>query len=140
MISKGGAIALGVLGIGGIFLMMQSTSGKLGFTDLVTLAQNAGFTGPNAYIAAAIALAESGGDPNVVGDKNITPGGSVGLWQINLKFHPEFDPGMLTDPQYNAKAAFSVYFAAGSSFSPWTTFKTGAYSVYIPPNTLGVNA
>jgi hypothetical protein len=134
------ALALIILVLGGGTILMAS-GGKLGYSDILTLALNAGFTGQDAVTATAIALAESSGDPGVVGDTKITPGGSVGLWQINLKAHPEFDPAQLTNPQYNANAAFSIYSAAGDSFTPWTTFKTGAYSAYLPPDaSAGVNA
>ena len=101
--------------------------GKLNFAELQALASNAGFSDPST--AAAIALAESSGNPNAVGDLNIT-GGSVGLWQINLKAHPEYTAAQLTDPQTNANAAFAVFQAAGG-FSPWTTYNTGAYQAYL---------
>jgi hypothetical protein len=49
------------------------------------------------------------------------------LWQINLKAHPDLAGENLLDPQTNANAAYMVYSAAGSTFQPWTTFKTGKY-------------
>src|SRR5258708_5515621 len=90
-------------------------------------AANAGFSGFALVEAVAIAYAESSGDPNAVGDN----GTSYGLWQIHYTVHPEFDPSQLFDPQYNANAAFSIYEAAGNSFSPWTTFNSGAYTKYL---------
>jgi hypothetical protein len=105
--------------------------GKLNFSDLVGLAQNAGFSGDDANTAAAIALAESSGNPSAVGDLNVTPGGSIGLWQINLKAHPEYTASQLTDPATNASAAYAIYSAAGG-FSPWTTYNSGAYETYLP--------
>jgi len=104
----------------------------LGNMDPGTIAQyaaNAGFSGMALQTAVAIALAESSGNPNAVGDLN--RGTSVGLWQINLKAHPEFAGVNLRDPQTNANAAFSIYSAAGNSFSPWTTFRTGAYQAFL---------
>jgi hypothetical protein len=96
-------------------------------SDLTTLAMNAGFSPGDAAIAAAVAMAESRGNPAAVGDQ----GNSIGLWQINLPAHPEFRSWNLRDPQTNANAAFSVWQQAGGSFSPWTTFKTGAYQAYL---------
>jgi hypothetical protein len=100
--------------------------------QIAAYAANAGFSGSALSIATAIALAESSGNPLVVGDSNITPGGSVGLWQINLAAHPEYSAADLLDPQANANAAFQVYQNAGNQFTPWTTFKTGQYSPYLP--------
>lgn len=87
----------------------------------------AGFSGTDAVTATAIALAESSGDANAYNPELLagtaTGQGSVGLWQIYQAAHPEFAGQDLTDPQTNANAAYSVYSAAGNSFSPWTTFK-----------------
>lgn len=88
-------------------------------------ARTAGFSGFDLGIAVAIAYAESAGDPNAIGDLDL--GVSVGLWQINLEAHPEYTQEQLLDPQQNANAAYAVYSAAGNSFSPWTTFRNGAY-------------
>ena len=120
---------------GGSFLM-----GNLSATDIAGYAANAGFANSDLDVAVAVALAESSGNPGAVGDLNLTPGGSVGLWQINLKAHPEFAGQDLTDPQTNANAAYSVYQAAGSSFSPWSTYKSGAYSNYLLTAQAGVSA
>lgn len=107
----------------------------MNFADLVTLAANAGFSSANAAIAAAVALAESGGNPNVYNPETGAGApdgeGSFGLWQIYLLDHPEFAGWNLYDPQTNANAAFSVWSAAGGSFSPWTTYNTGAYLKYL---------
>jgi hypothetical protein len=100
--------------------------------QLAAYAAAAGFTGAALNTATAIALAESSGNPFVVGDSNLTPGGSVGLWQINLAAHPEYSAADLLNPQANANAAFQVYQDAGGQFTPWTTFKTGAYASYLP--------
>jgi hypothetical protein len=121
-------------------LLMGAGFMKLSASDIAGYAQNAGFSGPDLQVAVAVALAESGGDPGAHGDLGITPGGSVGLWQINLKYHPEFNGQDLTDPQTNANAAYSVYQAAGNTFEPWSTYKTGVYSSYIVQAQEGVNA
>ncbi len=114
--------------------------GNMNASDIAVYAQNAGFSGADLATAVAVALAESSGNPTAVGDLNITPGGSVGLWQINLKYHPDLAQQDLTDPQVNANAAYSVYQDAGNSFQPWSTFKTGAYMSYIDQVNQAVNA
>lgn len=124
---------------GGILLAVaaggQALSGNLSIIQLWNLAKAAGFSGADAVIAVAVALAESGGDPEAYGDRNIPVEGaaSLGLWQINTYYHPEFGPdfSVLMNPQRNAEAAFSVYRAAGNSFTPWTTFKNGAYASFV---------
>jgi hypothetical protein len=101
-------------------------------SEVATVAQNAGFSGQDLITAVAVAMAESGGDPNALGDQGIGQG-SFGLWQISSLYHPEFGPdfSQLYDPQVNANAAFSVYQAAGDSFSPWSTFKSGSYQQFV---------
>jgi hypothetical protein len=100
-------------------------------TQLQQLAASVGF--PDPALTASIAMAESGGDPNAYGDAQY--GGSVGLWQINLPSHPNFDPQSLYDPTYNAQAAYQIS-SEGTNFSPWTTYRTGAYlQWYTPPQT-----
>lgn len=104
--------------------------------SLVQLAQNAGFTGNDANIAAAIAMAESSGIPTKYNPEVKASGGtpqgqgSYGLWQIYVKKHPQFAGWNLYDPQTNANAAYSVYQNEG--WTAWTTFKTGAYKQYLP--------
>lgn len=82
-----------------------------------------------ADIAAAIAMAESGGDSQA---SHVNSDGSIdrGVWQIN-SVH-----GSLStfDPIANAKAAIQIS-NNGSNWSPWTTFKTGAYKKYLSPTT-----
>lgn len=103
--------------------------------QLLTLAQQAGFTGQNADIAAAIAEAESGGNVaayNPETGAGAAPGwGSYGLWQIFRTAHPQYSPTQLDTPAYNAQAAYQVYQAAGDSFSPWSTYHSGAYQQYL---------
>lgn len=114
---------------------MSCTGSPLGIPELLALAAGAGFTGPDVVTAVAIALAESAGIPNCYNAEikaGAAPGqGSYGLWQIYLTAHPEFDPQqLLSSPSYNASAAFQVYQQAGS-FTPWTTFKYGAYLGFV---------
>lgn len=110
----------------------------LSVAQLTQLAANAGFSGSALQTAVAVALAESSGNPSVVGDTSITPGGSVGLWQVNLAAHPGYTAADLMDPQANADAAFAVYQAAGGQFTPWTTYNTGAYASYLPSTALSL--
>lgn len=107
--------------------------------EIGTVASNAGFTGQDLITAVAVALAESSGNPNALGDVGIGQG-SFGLWQISSLYHPEFGPDFTTlyDPQTNANAAFKVYSAAGNSFSPWSTFKAGTYQQFVDSVTIAL--
>lgn len=109
------------------FLAFELYVNEAGPGTIPDYARKAGFSGTDLSIAVAIAYAESSGDPNALGDN----GNSLGLWQINLPAHPEYSGANLYDPQTNADAAFAIYQQAGNSFSPWTTFKTGAYAQYL---------
>lgn len=69
--------------------------------------------------AAAIAMAESGGNPNATEPNS----GAAGLWQIL----GTVVPGNVYNPFVNAENAVKKYDDAGG-FSPWVTYTTGAYS------------
>lgn len=101
-------------------------------SDLYTLAKKAGLPDSSAKVAAAIAMAESGGDPNVHNTNKSTGDDSYGLWQINMlgdmgpKRRKQFGilaDGQLIDPTENAKAMASLS-QQGRDFSPWTTYTT----------------
>ena len=94
---------------------------QLSASEIAQLARTAGFAGSDLVTAVAIALAESSGDPAIVGDLEITRGGSIGLWQINLYWHPEYSKELLLNPEANAAAAYAIYANADHSFSPWST-------------------
>lgn len=87
--------------------------------QLVDLAARAGFVDPK--VAAAIALAESGGVPNALGDLRDGKFLSVGLWQINTRAHPKYVRAKLTSPEYNADAAWELS-EGGRDWSHWSTW------------------
>lgn len=93
---------------------------RFSLDQLKSLAASAGFQGDDVNIAAAVAMAESGGDPNAYNSE-----GSYGLWQIYLPQHQQYagDPSALYTPSFNAQAAYSIWKAAGNSFNPWSTYK-----------------
>jgi len=103
--------------------------------QLVALAEQAGFQGEAAAQAAAIAEAESGGNPNAVNPQS----GAEGLWQ----FLPSTWAGLQrqgaiparnapwTDPQLQAQAAYALS-RGGTNWSDWETWLTGAYRQFLP--------
>ena len=92
-------------------------------------------TGENIQaIAFAVAKAESSGNPSACGDcgtssctDDVNPStSSIGLWQINLRWHPEYDRASLFDPNENAKAALTIS-KNGQDWTPWSTYKNEMY-------------
>jgi LysM repeat protein len=94
-------------------------SGTLGCSGLEALWETAGGSSGEAFMAAEIAMAESGGNQYAV-----SPTDDYGYWQINM---PSWGPALATfDPIGNAKAAIKIS-QDGTNWSPWTTYVTGAY-------------
>lgn len=77
---------------------------------------------------AAIGLAESSGNPAAL--NNTSREYSVGLWQINLNAHPEYNATALKDPVTNARAALAVYNKQG--LRAWGAYTDGRYRKRIP--------
>ena len=100
------------------------------FAQLEELWINAGGPAVVAPIAAAIALAESAGNPNAI---NPTDNGgtqtSWGLWQISDGTHGQPVANILS-PTVNAQQAVAKYKASG--WAPWGTYASGAYLRFLP--------
>lgn len=93
--------------------------------QLLQVARAAGF--PDPKLAAAVALAESGGVPGAI--LRTSRENSIGLWQINVRAHPGYTEEELKDPQRNAAAAYIIS-KGGKDWSPWSAFKSGAYKKF----------
>jgi len=93
-------------------------SGTLGCSGLEALWEAAGGSHAEAFIAAEIAMAESGGQQYAV-----SPTNDYGYWQIN----GSHGPALATfNPIGNARAAIIIS-SNGSNWDPWTTYTSGAY-------------
>lgn len=116
-----------------------SGQGALNYAQLQTLAQSVGFNSSEARVMAAIALAESGGNPNSLNPNASTGDLSYGLWQINMigsmgparrrQFGIRANAD-LYDPRTNARAAFMLYRNRGN-FRDWSVYNSGAYRKYL---------
>ena len=96
----------------------RKLSGTLSCSGLEALWKAAGGAPGSAFIAAEIAMAESGGRQYAH-----SPTNDFGYWQINGGHGPE----MATyNPTGNAKAAIAIS-GNGRNWRPWTTYVTGAY-------------
>jgi cell wall-associated NlpC family hydrolase len=94
-----------------------TSGGDYSCSALEGLWEEAGGSSGAAFMAAEIATAESGGNPNAE-----SPTDDFGLWQINGSHG-----SMATlNPLGNARAAVSIS-GDGSNWGPWTTYTSGAY-------------
>jgi hypothetical protein len=91
--------------------------GYFGCSALEALWDGAGGNPADAFTAAEIAMAESGGNPDA-----FSPTDDRGLWQINAS------NGALStfSPPGSARSAV-ILSDDGTNWSPWTTYTSGAY-------------
>ena len=93
-------------------------SGTLGCSGLERLWEAAGGSPAHAFMAAEIAMAESGGNQYAH-----SPTDDFGYWQINAS-----NGALATYSAYgNARAAI-ILSQNGTNWSPWTTYTSGAYA------------
>jgi LysM repeat protein len=91
--------------------------GTLGCSGLEQLWDAAGGNPADAFIAAEIAMAESGGNQYA-----LSPTDDYGYWQINIS-----NGSLATFDAYgNARAAIIIS-QDGTDWGPWTTYTSGAY-------------
>ena len=94
-------------------------SGTLSCSGLEALWEAAGGSHAEAFMAAEIAMAESGGNQYA-----LSPTDDYGYWQINASH----GPAMATfNPIGNAKAAIAIS-GDGTNWGAWTTYTSGAYA------------
>ena len=97
----------------------SSPSGTLGCTGLEELWEDAGGAHADAFIAAEIAMAESGGRQYA-----LSPTDDYGYWQINASHGPE---EATFSPLGNARAAIAIS-DDGTDWYAWTTYVEGLYA------------
>lgn len=102
---------------------------KLSASEIKGYAVKAGVTGQNAVIATAIALAESKGDTDAI-HHNSNGTVDYGVWQINSVHGALLNSHNWRDPSDNAEMMFTIS-NGGRNWSPWSTFKSGAYVAYL---------
>ena len=96
----------------------DAVDGTYSCSALENLWESAGGNPADAFMAAEIAMAESGGNPNA-----ISPTDDYGLWQINAS-----NGSLATlDPYENARSAI-ILSDDGTNWDAWTTYTSGAYS------------
>lgn len=111
---------------------------KLTPPQVYALARTAGLDPAQSVVATAVAMGESGLNPDAVGDVNIQTGDwgpSIGLWQIrSLKSQSgtgkSRDATRLKDPMFNARAMVEIS-GDGKNWRPWSVFTNGTYKKYL---------
>ena len=98
-------------------------AGSYSYSQLEGLWTSAGGPAAMAPVMAAIAMAESGGNPDAYNSS-----GASGLWQI-LGAVRSGDQGRLFNAQVNAKEAVLKYQSQG--LGAWTTYTSGAYRKFL---------
>ena len=93
------------------------------FSQLEALWISAGGSRASAPTAAAVALAESGGNPKIPNRQGVP---AYGLWQINIasNANPEDLLAQVLDPLGNAKAAVAIS-GNGTNWNPWYLHQRG---------------
>jgi hypothetical protein len=116
---------------------------KLSQAQIEMYARSAGMSNPQ--IMAAIAMAESGGNPRA--HNPIPPDNSYGLWQINMlgamgpARRKEFgitSNDALFNPAVNARAAAKILASQGPK--AWSTYTNGAYKKYLKSGSTATGA
>jgi LysM repeat protein len=96
----------------------STLSGTLDCSGLEQLWEDAGGNSADAFMAAEIAMAESGGNQYA-----LSPTEDYGYWQINAS-----NGALATFNAYgNARSAITLS-DDGTNWSPWTTYTSGAYA------------
>jgi hypothetical protein len=115
-----------------------SVNGDFNLLQLSSLALYVGCSPAEAPIAAAIAAAESGGNPGAQGDIALMDGTwdwSQGLWQVR-GLRSERGTGGLrdslanADPEKNGRAMYTIS-SGCKDWTPWSTYTSGAYLSYL---------
>lgn len=117
--------------------------GSLSYQALESLWTSAGGSQALAPTMAAIAIAESGGNPSALNNNPLTKDYSVGLWQINYYgglYGPRSQQfgspsALLASPTAQARAAVSI--ANQQGLSAWSTYTSGAYRQYLNGSNYG---
>lgn len=94
------------------------------------------YTEWDARVMYAICKAESGGNPSIIGDTNITYyqdgelyGMSTGLFQIRYLPGRDAHPDKMKDPEANVRMAYSIFKSQG--LQAWSVYTNGKYLNYI---------
>lgn len=90
------------------------------------------WSGDEIKVALAVMRAESGCNPNAIGENKNSSGvvwsKDLGLFQINDYYH---DTTNWTDPEVNIAKAYEIYKRAGNKWTPWCAYTNGSYKKWL---------
>ena len=109
----------------------------IGYAGAYAAAQRHGANAAQADLFAAISMAESSAHWSDHNNNAATGDDSIGLWQINLRAHPQYRATNLYNIDANAQAAAEVS-NGWTNATPWSTFTSGAYKQYLQGGTAPV--
>jgi LysM repeat protein len=116
--ASGRAATIGRTAGGGSAVIQRTAQGSYSCSGLEQIWEQAGGSSADAMMAAEIAMAESGGNPNA-----ISPTDDFGLWQINAS-----NGALATlNPFENARSAV-IMSDDGANWNAWTTYHSGAFN------------
>lgn len=104
---------------------------ELSPAEIYHYARAAGYDAKMARTATAIALSESGGYSGMRAAKAGQMGVDRGLMQFNSAAHGDIADERVDDPLGAMQEAFKLS-KGGKSWKDWTTYRTGAYTNYLP--------
>lgn len=104
-------------------------SAPYSLNEILALLGFVGYRGQNQANMAAIAMAESGGDPNAT---HVNPDGSRdrGLFQINDKAWPGISDACAYDPVCSARQTAAI--RKGQGLDAWATWENGSAEGFLP--------
>lgn len=107
---------------------------QLSDSQIAGLLKAGGFPADQIGTGVAIALAESGGRTDALNTSNSNGSWDAGLMQVN-SIHG-YSQSYLFDVHNNVAAALKIYKAAGNRWTPWSTYNSGSYRVFLPRGNL----
>lgn len=107
--------------------------------EIARAARSGGFPDNFLVTAVAVALAESGGNPQAT-NHNTNGTTDYGLWQINSIHQADLRGGEWSNPNDNARMAYAVFKRAGNSWWPWYAFRNGKHVQFMNRATQAVNS
>ena len=114
--------------------LVPAASGVDGVDTAARAALRAGWTDRDAVVAVAIAGAES----RYRHDAANPHSSARGMWQTMMRYHTaKYHGESWSDPYANARVAHTIW-ADAHSWSPWTTYTSGAYRSHLREATVAV--
>lgn len=110
---------------------------RLTYGWALAVCYDAGWRGKDLIDAVALMCAESARYERAY-HQNLDELGNLtstdwGLFQINDKWHPDFELPEGLNALYNVRYAHKMWKANGKNFNAWAAYVSGAYKQFLPP-------